>query len=150
MPHRSPGPHYVYRVYDSTGALIYVGCTKNLFARLQIHQGNAWWAPQAAKVVARVFPTQSDALAVEKRAIKSEHPKWNIGMRDWKNNRDWTRQNYVDYVTAWVNGHHSFRRTPVENPHNTDHMKSVARAYWIRFGEELPMPVHRSAAKNSA
>lgn len=95
--------YYVYRVYDDADRLIYVGCTNNLFRRLAQQEEMAWWAPQGAKVRAKVYPTQTEGLAAERKAIQTEHPRWNVGARKWRRNRDWTHEQYVDYVTAILN-----------------------------------------------
>lgn len=69
--------HYVYRVFDHAGRLIYVGSTANLFQRLKSHRSK-WWAPQARKVVAKVHPDRRTALNAELKAIKDEQPRWNV------------------------------------------------------------------------
>lgn len=93
---RIPGPHYVYECYDATGRLMYVGCSKNVPARLKSHSQTQWWWPTFAKARAWVYPTQEIALAEEKRRIVELHPRWNT--RDMAPRTQWTREHYEDYV----------------------------------------------------
>jgi hypothetical protein len=122
---------YVYRVYDTACELIYVGCTNDLFGRLAVHEEESWWAPQVAKVAAKVYPTAKSGLAAELKAIHTEHPRWNVKGRRWKTNRDWAQQHYVDYVTACL-------RAPVIGAGTLATIASIREIYRKRFGAELP------------
>ena len=132
-------PRYVYRVYDQSGRLIYVGETANLFQRLESHRMTTWWASQVAKVKASVYPTRELALEAERAAIRDEDPRWNI-TGAWRCHRSWTEDRYVDYVTAYVNNR--LTSTP---PHLTNygrtHIGNVARLFRARFGHDLATPV---------
>ena len=130
--------HYVYRVYDETGVLIYVGCTNHLFERLEFHASNAWWGHQAQRAVAKVYRDRPTALAAEREVISTERPRWNL-MGSWKNNRDWTRQNFRDYVTATLH-------QPVVTSYTATHLANVARLYTARFGDSLPITAEEGVA----
>lgn len=122
--------HYVYRVYDAHGDLIYIGATGNLFRRLNAHAHGTWWAHQAAHVVAKVY-TYDAALQEERRAIQAEQPRWNI-IGVWRSHRTWDRARFIDYVTAYVN------RRPALTEYGRAHLANVARLYQAKFGEYLP------------
>lgn len=100
LPFRSNdiGPAYVYRVYDPAGTLIYVGCTTDLETRIRTHATGTWWAPQAARVKARVYPTVREARAVESEAIRDEKPRWNMMGRGPRSR--WDAQDYDDWLIA--------------------------------------------------
>lgn len=76
--------HYVYRVYDRDGRLIYVGSTRNLFQRLRMHRYGytAWWNAQAAKTVVKVFRSGAAARAAERAAIRPSGPQ--VRIRDYR------------------------------------------------------------------
>lgn len=129
--------HYVYRVYDHDDQLIYVGCTSNLFVRLSTHQISTWWAYQAKRVVAKVYPDKYYALSVERRIIQDEHPRWNLNGQSPR--QHWTKQHYIDFVTALTN------QSEI-TPRSLMRMRSVGRHYLFRFGEHLPVAIPDEAA----
>lgn len=123
---------YLYRCFDDTGRLIYVGSTRNLAQRLDLHRDRSWWAQQVRRVVARVLPTSSAAHAAEIEAIRAERPRWNVASR-WASRRLWDAQDWADY-------HHSLQRLQ-------DRWPTIARGRWITgvereyfrtFGSRLP------------
>lgn len=93
------GAHWVYRCLDATGRALYVGCTKNLRARLDTHRRTAAWAPAVARVHATVHPDRPTALSVETAEIQRLDPRWNTKGR-WANNVAWTDQDFADYLIA--------------------------------------------------
>lgn len=95
-------PHYVYRVYDPFGDLIYIGCSIDVPSRMSQHYSQAWWGPQAAKVKAKVYPNRFTGRRAESEAIRTERPRWNSTGRGPRNT--WTEQDYVDYITTRRNG----------------------------------------------
>lgn len=79
-------PHYLYRCYDADGALLYIGCTGDLKARMWKHEhvsGPALNTPAAGlharmtRWVANEYPNRRAALDAEKAAIRAEHPSLN-------------------------------------------------------------------------
>lgn len=122
--------HYVYRCYDRDGLLAYVGCTSNLQIRLATHSAGSWWAPSIVKVSAKVYPTKDIARAVERAAIKTQHPRWNV-MSRWSSRHGWTEQIWRDYYRAVVSvaGH----STPPRERHAAD----VARQFEALFGRPI-------------
>ena len=131
--------HFVYRVFDADERLIYVGCTRNLFMRLRTHEANTWWAYQAAKVTAKVYPDKWSGLLAEREAIRTERPRWNLFHRGQK--ETWSESDYVDYVTAALN------LSEPNSPSRIKRLKNVARHYRNRFGRDFPLDIPAVAAK---
>lgn len=123
--------HYVYRVYDHDGRLIYVGFTRNLAQRLQMHRYGytAWWNNQAAKTVAKVYRTEREARDAEMAAIQSERPRWNITGK-WRTNSDWTEAEFLDYIAALLN-------SPEFGPGTLRRARRIAGVYQKRTGRTL-------------
>ena len=71
-------PHGLYRFFDSDGALLYVGITVNLPARLSRHRDEKEWWVDVVRVSIEWFPDRDSVLAAEKAAIRSEQPRYNI------------------------------------------------------------------------
>jgi excinuclease UvrABC nuclease subunit len=117
--------HYVYRIFDQDGRLIYVGSTKNLIARLRVHQ-QSWFGYQCAKAVANVYQDRVAALEAEREAIKSEQPRWNIKCA-WANHPMWTREQFHDYLLATAH-------TPIITEATRTHIANVEKIYRARFG----------------
>lgn len=71
-------PHDVYRVRDESGALLYVGCSINVFKRIQQHKNEySPWFPLAATVDVVQYPDMVTAQFMEATAIECEAPMWN-------------------------------------------------------------------------
>ena len=84
----SPG---IYRMYDASGTLLYVGKAKNLanrlrqyidISKLELHK--RIMRTLVARVEWETTATESDALLLEQKLIKSEKPKYNIMLTDGK------------------------------------------------------------------
>ena len=87
----APGSPGVYRMYDSNGGLLYVGKAKNLANRLRQYADISKLEPHKQVMRALVtriewetVPTESDALLLEQKIIKTEKPKYNIMLTDGK------------------------------------------------------------------
>lgn len=67
----------VYRYFDTSDRLLYVGITGNQYSRIEDHAKNrSWWADvEYGKFIH--YPTRQEALAAETRAIAEEIPKYN-------------------------------------------------------------------------
>lgn len=90
---------YVYRIYNSSNELIYIGCTHHVPKRLNVHRQLMWWAPQIETVKADTYADRVSAHAAEKAAIYAENPKWNIRHRSL-GQTVWTEQQLRDYIQA--------------------------------------------------
>lgn len=74
----------LYRHFDAEGALLYVGISLRPFTRTSQHVSLAPWADQIANVKIEYFPTRSEAMAAEARAVQEENPLHNIMLRKKK------------------------------------------------------------------
>lgn len=72
---------YVYRLYDSSGRLLYVGKTYRVKERLYGTSGHAKtkpWFGEVSRCVVKVYRNEDAALAAEAWAIKRERPVFNL------------------------------------------------------------------------
>jgi Nuclease subunit of the excinuclease complex len=69
---------YVYRAFDSSGRLLYVGCSVNVESRLRYHEQHSRWWLFHERVESEKFPTRALAAEAEAVAIATEHPRWNM------------------------------------------------------------------------
>ena len=84
----SPG---IYKMYDGDGTLLYVGKAKNIANRLRqyVDISKLELHKQIMRTLVRhieweTVQTESDALILEEKLIKSERPKYNIMLTDGK------------------------------------------------------------------
>ena len=84
----SPG---VYKMYDDMGTLLYVGKAKNLANRLKqytdipkLELHKQIMRTLVTRVEWEITETESDALILEEKLIKTEKPKYNIMLTDGK------------------------------------------------------------------
>lgn len=87
----SPSAPGIYKMYDADGVLLYVGKAKNLSKRLRQYMDISKLEPHKQvmrSLVTRVewetTATESDALLLEQKLIKTEKPKYNIMLTDGK------------------------------------------------------------------
>ena len=71
-------PTQLYRHYDSSGRLLYVGISNNHIARLGQHRDAAQWFHLIDSVKIEHFKSRAEALEAERQAIQNEDPKYNI------------------------------------------------------------------------
>jgi predicted DNA-binding transcriptional regulator AlpA len=72
----------LYRHFDKTGRLLYVGVSLSAMRRLSEHSGNSAWAASIARVTIEHFQTREQALDAERLAVRAERPLYNIRLRD--------------------------------------------------------------------
>ena len=87
----SPNAPGVYKMYDADGVLLYVGKAKNLSNRLKQYMDISKLEPHkqvmrtlVTRVEWEITPTESDALILEQKLIKTLKPKYNIMLTDGK------------------------------------------------------------------
>lgn len=68
----------LYRFFNSTGELLYIGITNRVPRRLDQHGDDKPWYLEVADVKVEHHPNRDAALAAEKTAIKTERPKYNV------------------------------------------------------------------------
>ena len=86
-------PIALYRHYDAQENLLYVGISLSAMARLSRHNKNSGWAKDAVKMTTEWVNSRSEALELEKAAIKLEKPAYNIT----HNNSDSVAVYHVDH-----------------------------------------------------
>ncbi len=67
----------LYRHFDESGSLLYVGISLSAVARLKQHMDAAHWSDRITSVKIEQHPTRSAALDAECAAIQLERPLWN-------------------------------------------------------------------------
>lgn len=70
--------HFVYRVFDATDRLLYVGCSVDVDTRMAGHESASPWFPFHSRVERVAYPSRAQAEDAESVAIATEHPRWNI------------------------------------------------------------------------
>jgi len=68
----------LYRMFDYSGALLYVGVSSNPGRRFARHAADKDWWREIASITTEHFDTRDDVLRAERRAIINEHPRHNI------------------------------------------------------------------------
>jgi hypothetical protein len=77
IAHCTAGHELVYRLFDRSGCLLYIGITWSAGVRWRAHRKkHAWWS-QVARVEVECWGSDFFALTAELAAIKAERPKYN-------------------------------------------------------------------------
>ena len=72
---RELAPHYVYRLFDESGQLLYVGCTYDYLKRLREHsRDNPHWFPLVDSISVQKYTSPGEAYRAEAAAHASEAP----------------------------------------------------------------------------
>lgn len=70
--------HALYRFYDATGTLLYIGITLDPGSRWRSHaQDKPWWH-DVADIRLELHPDRDSVLEAERAAIIAEHPLHNV------------------------------------------------------------------------
>lgn len=70
--------HHVYRMYDSTGRLLYIGQSVSLAERLGGHRSGSEWWPDVRTIKVEPHADSLAARSAEARAIATERPAYNV------------------------------------------------------------------------
>lgn len=70
----------LYRHYNTTGILLYVGISLSAIRRLSQHSNRSRWFNQIAMIKIEKFESRDEAQFAEKQAIENEGPLFNIKM----------------------------------------------------------------------
>jgi hypothetical protein len=68
----------LYRFYAKDGQLLYVGVTMNPPDRFKDHRHQKEWWPMVSGITMETYDSRAAVLDAERRAIKIEHPKYNV------------------------------------------------------------------------
>lgn len=81
MSHRRR-PHWLYRIYDSSGSLLYLGCTVDVERRCKQHRSTkGWWRLVQQVVVEGPFDGVIAGTTAEDAAIEVERPLFALSRR---------------------------------------------------------------------
>jgi len=69
---------HLYRHFDESGTLLYVGVSISTASRLSQHRDTSHWFEEIANVTIERFETREAALAAERKAITEENPLHNL------------------------------------------------------------------------
>jgi hypothetical protein len=72
----------LYRIFDSEGALLYVGATTNPGQRYSTHSKMQPWWDEATTITLQHLPSFDELAVAEVQAIKAEKPKYNVSNAD--------------------------------------------------------------------
>ena len=87
-------PTALYRYYDISDLLLYVGISGRLYDRTGDHTKGSSWMDFAVRSTIERFPARDEAVEAEEAAIKAEHPLFN----DRHNNTPEARRQLVEYL----------------------------------------------------
>ena len=73
-----PAPCDLYRFYDGSGTLLYVGISLHAAQRASEHRKDKAWWPDVASMTIQHLPTRAAALEAERVAIINERPLHNV------------------------------------------------------------------------
>ena len=78
QPEEGGEPTALYRTYDTSSDLLYVGISNNFGTRWKQHAKTQPWWPEVQRLTVEWYPNREDAEAAEVAAIGAEQPKYNI------------------------------------------------------------------------
>lgn len=70
--------HALYRFYDTTGELLYIGITCNPGSRWRDHQRTKTWWHEITQITIEQHPSKRAVEIAERSAIQAEQPRYNI------------------------------------------------------------------------
>lgn len=70
--------HHLYRAFDQSGALLYVGVSVSALERLRAHRRQSGWFGDLATLTVQAFPDRFALEQAEREAIRDERPLWNV------------------------------------------------------------------------
>jgi predicted GIY-YIG superfamily endonuclease len=88
-----PDPTFLYRYFDESETLLYVGMSKSYMTRFAQHKSDKKWIYDVKKITLEIFETRDYAHIKEIEAIEREKPLYNIAHQISFNNNaiDWQR-----------------------------------------------------------
>jgi predicted GIY-YIG superfamily endonuclease len=126
MPFRPElcGRHLVYRHFDSSGNLLYIGMSSSIATRQRDHKHKSLWFSQIAEWTLEEFDTRDAAMAAEKAAIEAERPLHN---RTWRNDRQEDMERLTVAIPAsWVGKINNWRSEQPDLPNTSEAIRRLA------------------------
>ena len=94
----------LYRHFDQTGTLLYVGVSLNVLQRLTQHRADAEWFDRITRIEVAHFANREDALAAEADAIASENPLFNRAGKVKRRHRAAAETEVGGITIRWTKG----------------------------------------------
>lgn len=69
--------HALYRFFDASGDLLYIGITLNPAGRWKQHREEKPWWEEVTDITIETYPDRPSVLEAERKAIIAEHPRYN-------------------------------------------------------------------------
>lgn len=69
--------HALYRFFDASGDLLYIGITLNPGGRWKQHREDKPWWEEVGDITLETYPDRPSVLDAERKAIITEHPRYN-------------------------------------------------------------------------
>lgn len=91
---RKDGPVSVYRLFDETGVLLYVGIANNPERRWRQHRREKSWWSAVTRIEIHEHPTRREAERAEAFVIRIETPAYNIQGHPFLQN--WTEERWLE------------------------------------------------------
>ena len=102
----------LYRHWDASGNLLYVGVSASIGSRLSAHRRESHWFQDIVNVTIEYHDTRRQALDAEEAAIKGEKPKHNVihtplhaersrKQQPPKNVKSRNKPYYIETVESW-------------------------------------------------
>ncbi|MFF3931970.1 GIY-YIG nuclease family protein [Streptomyces hirsutus] len=110
----------LYRLYNETGVLLYVGISCNLTERWKDHREEKPWWPQVAEKRVQWYDRRAEAESVEVHAIVTEDPLHNI---HW----NWPEQK-LRYRLNWLSDRMKEEEKAIRTPRRTPRSQRGKRA----------------------
>ncbi|QDF19934.1 endonuclease [Mycobacterium phage ThetaBob] len=76
--------HILYRIFDSSEQLLYVGASLHIFQRISSHRKNILWWKDATTIRMERFDSEQELLDAEVMAIQFERPLHNVIYRGFR------------------------------------------------------------------
>ena len=109
---------YLYRAFDASRTLLYIGISGRWSERLHQHEKSSEWLERTDYVLIQRFDTREEVVEAERRAIRDEQPIYNKDL-----NRAYeSPMTHFDKLKFWT-----LFDTPVSDDHQTliDDMRAV-------------------------
>lgn len=97
----------LYRHYDASGTLLYIGISISAVGRLSTHARTADWAEKIARVDIEWFDNRADAIAAECISVAREAPLHNVHLklREGKQSENPEIEKLVAEISAYREKH---------------------------------------------